>query len=136
MRFSHHTLIKLLKQAIERRHLLMWVSVWGVIMVMSWGAIALLLNPNLGKRPTFYTILPTPISTDPPVNPNDPASSALLRSGQRPNLPPNHYPNNPKLALWSFGVVATICLYGSMMLTQQIRSPNLKPNFKSPNRRG
>ncbi|NEQ97009.1 MAG: hypothetical protein F6K30_09830 [Cyanothece sp. SIO2G6] len=81
-------------------------------MVMAWGAIAILLNPNLSQR----------LASD---TQRHQSPSAKVITQQKPRSQDQTRPsppsNDPALAFWTFGAVAIACGYGSIILSQHIK---------------
>ncbi|NET08752.1 MAG: hypothetical protein F6K09_00470 [Merismopedia sp. SIO2A8] len=123
--------MKLLQQIVQRRHLLAWLGTWTLMMVMAWGAIAILLNPNLGIRPTPPQ-LAQQSRIDPTSTNSERAERTTLPSISTAPTSPRAEPsparfrqtNHEETILWSLGIVTIACIYGSVILTQHIKGLN------------
>lgn len=105
--------MNMLVRIVKRHHLFVWAGTWTIVMVMGWGAIALLLNPNLGQ--------PSASAPQPPDHAT-PESTGLAESPPPPDFRSTQRSDDPTLAFWALGIVAIACGYGSMVLSQHLKS--------------
>ncbi|MGK7889436.1 MAG: hypothetical protein AB4042_08880 [Leptolyngbyaceae cyanobacterium] len=110
----------MLERIVKQHHVFIWAGTWTTVMVMGWGAIAILLNPNLGQPSASMTQFPDKAGS------GVPAVETPQRSLPQRSLPPSpsrptHHSNDAAIAFWSLGLVALTCCGGSIILSQHLK---------------